>query len=158
MPTGKPRLTVTFEPETYEVIARLAKAQDRSAGAVVREIMEAAQEPLARVAAFLEQIERQREQIQAGQRDVVRGLRRDFTKAEREASEALKDVLSQLDMFLAQGNASAEQSEASAAPAEGGEERGQPPLGNTGVRSEGERGSKRRKRPSGKGSKGGQKK
>lgn len=54
MPTEKPRVTVTLNRVTYEVIAELAKLQKRSKGAVIAEYLDTVQEPLSRLVALLQ--------------------------------------------------------------------------------------------------------
>lgn len=39
MPTVKPRLMITFEPQTYEAIRELARVQKMPMGRIVRELM-----------------------------------------------------------------------------------------------------------------------
>jgi hypothetical protein len=57
MPSNKPRVTVTLNESTYEVIKALARLQDRSAGSVIGEYLETVEEPLRRLVALLQTAE-----------------------------------------------------------------------------------------------------
>ena len=54
MPTKKPRVAVTLNPSTYEVVTELAKLQARSPGSVIAELLETVEEPLRKLAALLQ--------------------------------------------------------------------------------------------------------
>ena len=54
MATIKPRITVSFVPETYELIQRLARSQRVSMSSVVSEMMDMVAPSLERVASVLE--------------------------------------------------------------------------------------------------------
>ena len=54
MPTSKPRVTVTLDPETYRVLHRWARLQKRSIGKVVSELLDSVIEPLDRAADLME--------------------------------------------------------------------------------------------------------
>jgi len=54
MPTSKPRITLTLNRSTYEVITELARLQKRSPGSVVVELLETVEEPLRNLAALLQ--------------------------------------------------------------------------------------------------------
>lgn len=58
MPTAKPRLMVTLEPETYNVLMRLARVQSRPASAIVREVLDGSTEALSQIADTMEALER----------------------------------------------------------------------------------------------------
>ena len=53
MPTKKPRLTVTFDPDTYQAIKSFSAVQDRSMGAVINELLTETTPALRRVTSFL---------------------------------------------------------------------------------------------------------
>jgi len=50
MPTDKPRLTITLDPDTHNAIAALAAARDVSKGAVIREFLDPAAPIIWRIA------------------------------------------------------------------------------------------------------------
>jgi hypothetical protein len=54
MATTKPRVTIMFEPDQYEVLTRLAAIQGSSVGALVRELVETFTPVLGRLTGFLE--------------------------------------------------------------------------------------------------------
>lgn len=54
MATTKPRVTVTLDPFSHEVISALAGLQSRSRGAVIAEMMEAVAPTLSRTVALLQ--------------------------------------------------------------------------------------------------------
>jgi len=66
MPTIKPRVAVTLEPSTHEVIARMAQLQDRTRGAVIAELLDAVAPSLARTVALLEAAQEAPEQVKKG--------------------------------------------------------------------------------------------
>ena len=74
MPTTKPRVQVTMEPHDHEVIARLAKLQGRSRGAVIADLLHEVAPALARTVALLEAAAAAPEQVKRGLRSVVDGV------------------------------------------------------------------------------------
>ncbi|MDG4143705.1 hypothetical protein L5C79_31340, partial [Pseudomonas aeruginosa] len=71
MPTTKPRVQVTMEPHDHEVIARLAKLQGRTRGAVIADLLHEVIPALARTVALLEAAASAPEQVKKGLRSVV---------------------------------------------------------------------------------------
>lgn len=71
MPTTKPRVQVTMEPHDHEVIARLAKLQGRTRGAVIADLLHEVIPALARTVALLEAAAEAPEQVKKGLRSVV---------------------------------------------------------------------------------------
>lgn len=117
MPTKKPRLSLTMDEHVYETFTRLAKAQNRSVSAVVGDVLGSAEAPLRRVALFLEGLEAHRKVGEQGHADVLEQFQRTLDDTERSVVSALGnlgDLLTQADAFAGAG---------------------QPPHGNTGVRS-----------------------
>lgn len=54
MATDLPRITISFPPDLYQTISKLARLQKRPKSAIVVELLGAAAEPLARTADLLE--------------------------------------------------------------------------------------------------------
>lgn len=65
MPTANPRLQVTFEPETYEVLKRLAAVQGRPASTIVREVMQGSTGMLSEIADTMERLKAAQEAAKA---------------------------------------------------------------------------------------------
>lgn len=133
MPTNKPRITITLEPEMHDTLRRLAKVQGRTISAVIREYLDAVEAPLERVASVLEALQRQKEKVEGEAKGVSERIAEDATQAERGATEMLEHLMAQMDMFVQSieeegGERRAEQSvSADASP--------RPPATNRGVRS-----------------------
>jgi predicted DNA-binding protein len=132
MPTEKPRLSVMLEPQTYETLTRLARVQGRSAGAIIREVLEGVEAPLQRVAALLEAVEAQRESVDEAGKQALEEFHKDAAQAEADARKLLTGLLSQTDMFL---EGISEDRGGDPAARGGAAHHSQPPYGNTGVRS-----------------------
>lgn len=99
MPTVKPRIAITLEQETYDVIARFAELQSRSKGAVVSDLLESVLPPLRRTIALLEAAQQAPEHVKQGLRSVVEATHDDLLKLAGSGNQ-------QLDMLL-QGLAAA---------------------------------------------------
>lgn len=95
MPTLKPRVQVTLEPPTHEVIERLATLQGRTRGAVIAELLDAIAPSLGRTVAILEAA------VEAPN-DVKRGLRAMVDSLHQEVITTSGDAAKQLDMVLDQ--------------------------------------------------------
>lgn len=103
MPTLKPRTTVTLEPQTHEVIERLAVAQGRSRGAIISDLLDSVAPALTRTVALLEAAAAAPQQVKDGLRSVVEGVH-----AEMIATQG--DMLQQVDWLMGEfqgGSASA---------------------------------------------------
>ena len=74
MPTLKPRVQVTLEPQTHDVIARLAKLQNRTRGSVIAELLDSVAPALIRTVALLEAAFEAPDQVKQGLRAVVEGV------------------------------------------------------------------------------------
>ncbi|MNC18803.1 hypothetical protein D3C81_1085510 [compost metagenome] len=98
MPTLKPRVQVTMEPATHEVIERFAQLQGRTRGAVIADLLDSIAPSLARTVALLEAAIEAPKEVKRGLRGVVDGLHQELVGVTGAASEASK----QLDMLLAQ--------------------------------------------------------
>jgi hypothetical protein len=95
MPTIKPRVAVTLEPGTHEVIERLSVLQGRTRGAVIAELLDSVAPVLARTVSLLEAASSASEQVKQGLRSVAEGIHGDLLKTSG-------DSLSQLDLLLDQ--------------------------------------------------------
>lgn len=95
MPTLKPRIAVTLNQGTYDVIARLAELQECSRGAVVAELLEAVAPALGRTVALLEAAAEAPKQVHEGLRSVIEGTHDDLLSA-------LGDGFKQMDFLLSE--------------------------------------------------------
>lgn len=93
MPTIKPRVQVTLEPSTHEVIQRLAELQGRSRGSIIAELLDEVGPALTRTVALLEAAAAAPDQVKAGLRGVVEGVHRELVSVSG-------DSVDQLDMLL----------------------------------------------------------
>lgn len=93
MPTAKPRIAVTLEQHTFDVIARMADLQGCSRGSVVAELLESVAPALTRTVALLEAAADAPKQVREGLRSVVEGAHNDLV-------EVSGDALRQLDFLL----------------------------------------------------------
>ncbi len=93
MPTLKPRVQVTLEPETHAVIERLAHLQGRTRGSVIAELLDSVAPPLRRTIALLEA-------AAEAPNDVKRGFRAAVESAHQELAALSGDASRQLDAFL----------------------------------------------------------
>ncbi len=93
MPTAKPRIAVTLEQSTFEVIARMASLQGVSRGSVVADLLDSVAPSLTRTVSLLEAAAAAPKQVQDGLREVVEAAHGDFAAL---AGDATK----QLDMLL----------------------------------------------------------
>lgn len=95
MPTDKPRVQVTLEPETHAVIERLAKLQGRTRGSVIAEFLDSIAPSLTRTVALMEA-------AMEAPNDVKRGLKAMVEGVHQELVEVSGDASAQLDMLLDQ--------------------------------------------------------
>jgi hypothetical protein len=92
MPTLKPRVQVTLEPQTHAVIERLAELQGRTRGAVIADLLDSITPVMARTVALLEAAASAPQQVKDGLRSVVQGVH-DELVAKGGASTAQMDML-----------------------------------------------------------------
>lgn len=92
MPTLKPRVQVTLEPETHEIIDRFARLQKRTRGSIISELLDSIAPPLARTVALLEAAQEAPKSVKQGLRSVVEGLHVDLVAATGQASVALEQL------------------------------------------------------------------
>lgn len=95
MPTIKPRVQVTLEPETHAVVERLAQLQGRTRGAIIAELLDSIAPTLTRTVALLEA-------AMEAPNDVKRGLRAMVEGVHQELVEVAGDASAQLDMLMDQ--------------------------------------------------------
>lgn len=95
MPTLKPRVQVTLEPETHAVIDRLATLQGRTRGSVIAEFLDSIAPSLTRTVALIEA-------AMEAPNDVKRGLRAMVEGVHQELVDVSGDASAQLDMLLDQ--------------------------------------------------------
>ena len=93
MPTAKPRIAVTLNQHTFDVIARMAQLQGCSRGSVVAELLDSVAPALTRTVALLEAAADAPKQVRDGLRAVVEGTHNDLV-------EVSGDMLNQLDFLL----------------------------------------------------------
>ncbi len=93
MPTLKPRVQVTLEPHTHEVIERLSVLQGRTRGSIIAELLDSIAPTLGRTVALLEA-------AQAAPGEVKRGLRAVVEDVHQELVQVSGDASAQLDMIL----------------------------------------------------------
>jgi hypothetical protein len=93
MPTIKPRVQVTLEPETHAVIERLASLQGRTRGAVIAEMLDSVAPALTRTISLIEAAQDAPGQVRAG-------MRRAVESAHAEIVSLAGDASKQLDVFL----------------------------------------------------------
>lgn len=96
MPTIKPRVQVTLEPATHEVIERLAALQGCSRGAVIADLIDSVAPALGRTVALLEAAREAPGQVRQGLIDVVQGLHEELVEVTGEASREVQLCLDRL--------------------------------------------------------------
>lgn len=94
MPTIKPRVAVTLNPHTHEVIERMAHLQGRTRGAVIADLLDSVAPALARTVALLEAAANAPGQVKQGLRDVVEGVHQELLAVSG-------DAIKQLDWIIA---------------------------------------------------------
>lgn len=94
MPTVKPRITITLEPHSHEVLSRLSAASRQSMASIVTEILDTAIPSLERVVVVLERAANASQEVRDGVAAAVE-------RAERELMPTLLAAAGQSDLFLA---------------------------------------------------------
>lgn len=97
MPTVKPRVQVTLEPETHAVIERFASLQGRTRGSVIAELLDSIAPAITRTVALLEAAAAAPDSIKDGLRAVVEGAQSDLSDAAGDASKQLDILMQQLN-------------------------------------------------------------
>lgn len=104
MPTTKPRVQVTMEPHDHEVIARLAKLQGRTRGAVIADLLHEVIPALARTVALLEAAAAAPEQVKKGLRSVVDSVHDELVSTAGHGIAQMDWLLSELQGGAEQGS------------------------------------------------------
>jgi hypothetical protein len=89
MPTAKPRIAVTLNQHTFDVIARMAQLQGCSRGSVVAELLDSVAPALTRTVALLEAAADAPKQVRDGLRTAVESTHDDLVEI---AGGALKQM------------------------------------------------------------------
>ena len=93
MPTVKPRINITLQPERYDLLRRLSSLQGSSMASIVVEVMDSVYPVLERVVIVLEAAKN----AQTSQKE---GMRKAVEAAEVEMMPHMYDAISQFDMFI----------------------------------------------------------
>lgn len=104
MPTIKPRVAVTLEPKTHEVIERLATLQGRTRGAVIADLLDSVAPALTRTVALLEAALEAPEQVKNGLRSVVEGIHEELVSASGDSTRQLEQLLGDIDRLPEEGS------------------------------------------------------
>lgn len=97
MPTVKPRVQVTLEPETHEVIERFARLQNRTRGAVIAELLNEITPAIGRTISILEAAQEAPNQVKAGLRAVAEGLQNEMVTATGEANRQFQLLMQKIE-------------------------------------------------------------
>jgi hypothetical protein len=93
MPTTKPRLTITLEPRTHQVLARLSRAGGDSMSSLITQFVDLAVPSMERLVVILEHAQRAPEEIKDG-------LRSALGRVEAETIPRVVEALGQGDLFI----------------------------------------------------------
>lgn len=94
MATSKPRITISLEPQAYEVISRLAAANRKPMSSVVTDFLDLARPQMERMVAILEAARSAPDQARAS-------IRKSLDRAESVLLPVLLEAIEQQDLFLA---------------------------------------------------------
>lgn len=98
MPTTRPRITITLDPRSHEVLTRLSAASGDSMSQIVAGFVDLAVPSLERVVAVLER-------AKAAPAEARAGLAAAIERAERDVIPDLQAAVGQWDMFLSEAAA-----------------------------------------------------
>lgn len=104
MPTLKPRVNVTLEPQTYLVIDRLAAIQGRSRGSVISDLLDSIAPVMARTVSLLEAAALAPQQVKDGLRSVVEGVHADLVVAAGEDAHGMDQLIEHLSSVPREGS------------------------------------------------------
>lgn len=96
MPTIKPRVQVTLEPQTHEVFARLAHLQGRTRGSIIAELLDSIAPVMAQTVAILEAAEAAPKHVKDGLKEVVETAHDDLVSAAGDGIRQMDFLLSEL--------------------------------------------------------------
>lgn len=102
MPTLKPRIAVTLDQQTFDVIARMAVLQGCSRGSIVSDLLQSVSPVLGRTVALLEAAANAPREIQDGLREVVETAHDDLVIISGDATKQLNLMLTALSSAGAQ--------------------------------------------------------
>jgi hypothetical protein len=97
MPTAKPRVQVTLEPEVHDVIERFARLQNRTRGAVIAELLNEIAPAIGRTISLLEAAQEAPNQVKAGLRAVAEGLQEEMVNATGEANRQFQLLMQKIE-------------------------------------------------------------
>lgn len=97
MPTTKPRVQVTLEPETHAVIERLANLQGKTRGAVIAEMLDSIVPAITRTVTLLEAAAAAPETLKDNLRAVVEGAQADLSDASGDSAKQLDILMNKLN-------------------------------------------------------------
>lgn len=109
MPTKKPRITITLEPEMERLLSKLAALQGRRRGEILSELLETVREPFERVAVLMQA-------AKDAPASALQGLRTSALQAEAAVLPLASVGMGQLDMLIEQAKGGSATSMASAPP------------------------------------------
>jgi uncharacterized protein (DUF1778 family) len=93
MATTKPRITVTLQPHSYDVIRRLAAAGGETMSKIVGDMLDVAIPSLERVVLVMEQ-------AASMSQEAREGMRASFARAEADMAPGLANLIEQRDAFI----------------------------------------------------------
>lgn len=97
MPTTKPRVHVTLEPDTHDVIERLATLQGKTRGAVISEMLDSIVPAISRTVTLLEAAAAAPEMLKENFRAVIEGAQSDLAEASGDSAKQLDILMNKLN-------------------------------------------------------------
>lgn len=97
MPTAKPRLSVTLQPQMYATVAEIASIRRVSMSSVVSEYLDAAAPVLERTATILAAVDAKMKAARSGMDSDMEAYRRNLEEAEKALAPMLASALGTLD-------------------------------------------------------------
>lgn len=94
MATNKPRITITLEPEVYDLFKRLSEAQGRPMGRIISELLTEVSPPLRRTLSLLMA-------AKEAPKKVLLDMVANFEAAEQDVKGMFGESMGQLDTLLA---------------------------------------------------------
>lgn len=99
MPTTKPRVQVTLEPETHNIIERLAALQGRTRGAVIADLIDSVAPAIGRTVALLEAALEAPEKVKQGLLEAVTAAHAEIASFAGEGHQRLDSFMEELSAF-----------------------------------------------------------
>jgi DNA-binding FrmR family transcriptional regulator len=97
MPTIKPRVQVTLEPETHAVIERLANIQGKTRGAVIAEMLDSIVPAISKTVTLLEAAAAAPESLKDNLRSVVESAQADLVGVSGDSKNQLDILMNKLN-------------------------------------------------------------